>query len=208
MGGTDRGNEKFTSLWPEKLPEGRPAESWKAGPRGQIAKPPEEGGGNKYRLAAQEASAHGLQIGSVLSEARRSRAQARRHRAIRLSFLGVLGLGCAGVIGYSFFQLTSPLNSGQIPTVQARPETTAPLVGQLPNANDFFTAEQEKASRLKHHQELAAKGDPLGLLRMGQRYATGDGVTQDLVKARELLTEAAAKQEPGAAQALAQLPAP
>jgi hypothetical protein len=62
---------------------------------------------------------------------------------------------------------------------------------------------QDKA--LKFNQDAAAKGDPYGLLRMGERYRDGDGVPKDLTKAREYLTKAAATGSPDAADELSKL---
>lgn len=66
-------------------------------------------------------------------------------------------------------------------------------------------AAQDKA--LKFNQDLAAKGDAYGLLRMGERYRDGDGVTKDLTKARDYLTKAAAAGSPTAEDDLKNLPA-
>jgi len=47
-----------------------------------------------------------------------------------------------------------------------------------------------EAKALKHHQDLATKGDAYGLWQMGKRYAYGDGVDKDLEKARALFKRA------------------
>lgn len=47
------------------------------------------------------------------------------------------------------------------------------------------------AKVLQHHQELAARGDAYGQWQMGHRYAVGDGVEKDLLRARSLLAMAA-----------------
>jgi hypothetical protein len=67
-------------------------------------------------------------------------------------------------------------------------------------------APQNKA--LKYNQEQAAKGDPYGLLRMGQRCRDGDGVPKDLTKARQYLTRAANIGSSTAAKELARLNQP
>jgi uncharacterized protein len=59
---------------------------------------------------------------------------------------------------------------------------------------------------LKYNQDLAAKGDAYGQLRMGERYRDGDGVEKDLFKAREFLTAAANQGSVGASNALQKLP--
>lgn len=59
---------------------------------------------------------------------------------------------------------------------------------------------------LKFNQDAADKGDPYGLLRMGERYRDGDGVPKDLVKAKDYLTKAAATGSPTADSELKNLP--
>ena len=49
------------------------------------------------------------------------------------------------------------------------------------------------AALLKTHQELAAQEDVYGLLRMGERYLSGDGVEKSEALARKFLEKAAAK---------------
>lgn len=63
------------------------------------------------------------------------------------------------------------------------------------------------AKVLKSNQDAAEKGDSYGLLRMGERYRDGDGVTKDLTKARDYLTKAAAAGSPTAEDDLKNLPA-
>ena len=58
---------------------------------------------------------------------------------------------------------------------------------------------------LKYDQEQAAKSDPYGLLRMGERCRDGDGVPRDLAKARDYLTRAANAGSPTAADELKKL---
>jgi TPR repeat protein len=58
---------------------------------------------------------------------------------------------------------------------------------------------------LKFNQDQADKGDPIGLLRMGERYRDGDGVPKDLDKAREFFGKAAAAGEPTAEDELSKL---
>jgi len=59
---------------------------------------------------------------------------------------------------------------------------------------------------LEWHEQLASEGDPYGQYRMGLRYLKGDGVPQDVEKARDLLKSAAAQGDKGAAEELAKLP--
>jgi len=59
---------------------------------------------------------------------------------------------------------------------------------------------------LKNNQDLADKGDPYGLLRMGERYRDGEGVPKDLTKASDYLQKAAAAGDPTAADELKKLP--
>jgi predicted Fe-S protein YdhL (DUF1289 family) len=62
-----------------------------------------------------------------------------------------------------------------------------------------------QAKVVKWNQEQADKGDATGLLRMGELYRDGNGVPQDLNKAREYLTKAANAGSPGAADELSKL---
>jgi hypothetical protein len=66
-------------------------------------------------------------------------------------------------------------------------------------------AADEKA--LKYDEDLAAKGDAFGLLRMGERYRDGDGVTNNLALARDYLQRAAKAGDSTAADELKKLPA-
>jgi hypothetical protein len=61
---------------------------------------------------------------------------------------------------------------------------------------------------LKYDQEQAAKSDPYGLLRMGERCRDGDGIPRDLTKARDYLTKAANAGSPTAADELKKLSEP
>ncbi len=58
---------------------------------------------------------------------------------------------------------------------------------------------------LKNNQDLADKGDPYGLMRMGERYRDGEGVDKDLAKARQYLKRAADGGEQTAADELSRL---
>jgi hypothetical protein len=60
---------------------------------------------------------------------------------------------------------------------------------------------------LKSNQDAADKGDAYGLLRMGERYRDGEGVSKDLTKARDYLTKAAAAGSQTATDDLKILPA-
>jgi len=62
----------------------------------------------------------------------------------------------------------------------------------------------EKA--LKSNQESADKGDPYGLLRMGERYRDGDGVERNIEQARKYLNKAADVGSLTAAEELKKLP--
>lgn len=62
-----------------------------------------------------------------------------------------------------------------------------------------------QAKAVKWNQEQADKGDPTGLLRMGEFYRDGNGVPKDLDKAREYLTKASAAGSPDAADELSKL---
>lgn len=62
------------------------------------------------------------------------------------------------------------------------------------------------AIALKSNQDLAAKDDPYGLLRMGERYRDGEGVEKDLAKARKYLQLAAEADFPDAKEELSRLP--
>lgn len=61
-------------------------------------------------------------------------------------------------------------------------------------AADADAAAQKQAAAdaaLRFNQDAADKGDPYGLLRMGERYRDGDGVEKDLAKAKDYLQKAA-----------------
>ena len=62
------------------------------------------------------------------------------------------------------------------------------------------------SSALKFIQEQAEKGSALYQYRLGLRYVNGEGVTNDLAKAREYFTKAAAQGNDDAARELAKLP--
>ena len=62
-----------------------------------------------------------------------------------------------------------------------------------------------QAKVVKWNQEQADKGDPTGLLRMGEFYRDGDSVPKDLDKAREYFTKASAAGSPDAADELSKL---
>lgn len=81
------------------------------------------------------------------------------------------------------------------------------LQGALPRSSKE-TREQTDARVLKWQQELAEKGDRYGEYRMGLRYRDGEGVPQDVEKARSLLEKAADQGNADAAAALAKLPRP
>jgi len=65
--------------------------------------------------------------------------------------------------------------------------------------------EHAKQVALKSNQDAAAKGDSIGLLRMGERYRDGDGVEKDLAKAKDYLQRAADAGSPTAAEELKNL---
>jgi hypothetical protein len=62
-----------------------------------------------------------------------------------------------------------------------------------------------QAKVVKWNQEQADKGDPTGLLRMGEFYRDGNGVPKDIDKAREYFTKASAAGSPDAADELSKL---
>lgn len=102
------------------------------------------------------------------------------------------------------------------PSVPVAPPVTQPtyeppLTPEQIEAAKAKAAADKKAGEekgLKYNQELAAKGDPYGLLRMGERYRDGDGVPKDLAKARDYFTKAIAAGSPSAADELSQLDQP
>lgn len=72
--------------------------------------------------------------------------------------------------------------------------TPPPLTPEQIAAQKKKDAAEKKLAEdhaLKFNQELAAKGDPYGLLRMGERYRDGDGVKTNLALARIYLQRAA-----------------
>jgi hypothetical protein len=89
-----------------------------------------------------------------------------------------------------------------------RQEAAAKALAEQRRAAAERTAAGKKASDekvLKWHLEQAEKGDSFGLLRMGEHYRDGDGVPQDLNKAREYFSRALAAGSPSAADALSKL---
>lgn len=81
-------------------------------------------------------------------------------------------------------------------------------------SQDELTAEQRKQEAkkqaaqdkiLKSNQDAAERGDTYGLLRMGERYRDGEGVTKDLTKARTYLSKAADAGSVTAAEDLSKL---
>ena len=62
-----------------------------------------------------------------------------------------------------------------------------------------------RARALKYNQNQADKGDPTGLLRMGERYRDGEGVPKDLYKAQEFFSKAITAGSPTAAEELSKL---
>jgi hypothetical protein len=81
-----------------------------------------------------------------------------------------------------------------------KPLTPEEIAAAKAKADATKKAGNEKA--LKYNQEQAKKGDPTGLLRMGERYRDGDGVPKDLAKARDYFTKAVAAGSPSAADEL------
>ncbi len=67
---------------------------------------------------------------------------------------------------------------------------------------DETAARQAAARALQEDQRLASEGDAFGLLRMGERCLSGDGVAQDPVQARRYLQEAANQGSPTAVEEL------
>ena len=97
---------------------------------------------------------------------------------------------------------------GEIPTPAAWPmKPLTPEQIAAAKASIALQKQEAQAAALKYNQDLSDKGDAYGQLRMGQRYASGDGVPKDLVKARELLSKSAAQGNPEATPELATLPA-
>lgn len=62
-----------------------------------------------------------------------------------------------------------------------------------------------QSNAVRYNQELAAKGDEYGLLRMAERYRDGDGVEKDLTKAKEYFNKAIAVGSTTAAEELKKL---
>jgi hypothetical protein len=130
-------------------------------------------------------------------------------------------IGCGGIIfvfvlimiAVSVFNRTTnpiPAESTTTPTVGEEP-TDAQKAAAIQAAQKAKAAAVKKASAdraLQFNQDLAAKGDSFGLLRMGERYRDGDGVEKDLVKSRGYFTKAVAAGDPSAADELAKLPKP
>ena len=67
------------------------------------------------------------------------------------------------------------------------------------------TANRAAARALKLNEEQAARNDPYGQLRMGERYMTGDGVPKNPALAKAYLKQAADQGSPTAAEELKKL---
>jgi hypothetical protein len=87
------------------------------------------------------------------------------------------------------------------PQQQLAPQQAAATQPTMNNAN----AEKE-AVKLKFDQEQADKGKDLYQYRMGLRYLNGNGVTNDVAKAREYFIKAAAQGNEDATAELRKLP--
>ncbi|MGA3179049.1 MAG: PQQ-binding-like beta-propeller repeat protein [Verrucomicrobiota bacterium] len=75
---------------------------------------------------------------------------------------------------------------------------------ELEAAREESRAKAEAAA-VAFNQAAADRGDPYGLLRMGERYRDGEGVAKDLPRAREYLVKAAAAGNAQAAKSLQSL---
>jgi len=93
------------------------------------------------------------------------------------------------------------INSDYDSAVNDLPSVYAALLQQ--QAEQKKLAIQDKV--LKSNMDAAERGDAYGLLRMGQRYRDSEGVTNDLTKARDYLTKAAAAGSPTAVEELSEL---
>ncbi len=84
--------------------------------------------------------------------------------------------------------------------------TNAPAITNPPSRVHRITEEDLKAdqqnARPKPKLDLPIPDDAAAQFRLGQRYATGDGVDKDLSKARELFVKAALQNYPGAKEEL------
>jgi hypothetical protein len=80
--------------------------------------------------------------------------------------------------------------------------TRAALAKKAP---DRVKAAAAADKALQMNEDLAAKGDSYGLLRMGERYRDGDGVEKDLAKAKDYLQKATVAGSPTAADELKRL---
>ena len=103
------------------------------------------------------------------------------------------------------------LDYGEI--YQPKPLTPEQLALQATNAaiakaKAKASIEQGKARALKLNQDQAAKGDPIGLVRMAERYRDGEGVEKDLAKAKEYFQKAIDAGDPSAAEELKRLNPP
>jgi hypothetical protein len=93
----------------------------------------------------------------------------------------------------------------ELPTNYMRFESMDEMFSGYSSAQAKATKADMDARVLKSQQELADQGDRYGEYRMGLRYRDGDGVPQDLIKARELLQESADQGYTAAATELAKL---
>jgi hypothetical protein len=98
---------------------------------------------------------------------------------------------------------TGPVMAAYEIKIKAVPEALASKVKAAEEAKKQAVLDKV----LKNNQDLADKGDPYGLRRMGERYRDGEGVTKDLAKAKDYLQKAAAAGDPAGADELKNLPA-
>jgi hypothetical protein len=97
---------------------------------------------------------------------------------------------------------------GQLPAripFPVAPPSPAEIAAVKAKAEAVKKAAEAKA--LKYDEDLAARGDAFGLLRMGERFRDGDGVTNNLALARDYLLRAAKAGDPTAEEELKALPA-
>jgi hypothetical protein len=88
-------------------------------------------------------------------------------------------------------------------------EENSPTPNAPSTASASTDTKVDPATRiLNWQQDIAAKGDVYGELQMGLRYRDGNGVEENLDKAREWLQKAADQGDTDAAAALAKLPKP
>jgi hypothetical protein len=113
-----------------------------------------------------------------------------RHQLVKTSF------GSIRLLDYGAVWKPSPewTKQQEVKAAEAKAEAAKAIQAKQASA---------ESAGLRYNRSQADKGDMQGLFRMGQRYASGDGVDKDPAKARAFFQSALSAGHPDAAKALA-----